>query len=161
MARDAITRQSDVDADSVKLYCEPNKGKYSPGTITFLAKQGRSIDLDKIRESIAATRLSGYTNMRVDFLEITVRGQIGVRDKDMVLAVSGTQQELAVAADSRELEKKLQEIAKKGGEVVTLVGRVDGWNGRFPVILKTLAQRHGPDNKRPMLLVVTAIEGTK
>ena len=59
MACDAIARQYDVDKNSVQLFCEPGKGSYRPGTITFIAKKGHSIDLEKIRESITATRLSG------------------------------------------------------------------------------------------------------
>jgi hypothetical protein len=160
VARDAIARQSDVEMSSVKLTCNTNQGKYRPGTITFEARKGRSIDLDKLRESIAATRLSGHTNMRVDYLEITVLGKIYLRDKDMMLKVSGTSQELVLAADDRELEKRLLDLAGRGGEI-TLKGRVDGWNGRFPVVLKSLVDRYGTDGKKPVLLVATGIEETK
>ena len=77
MARDAIARQYDVDKNSVTLEPGPvtEKGKgYHPGTISFRAKEGKSIDLEKLRQSIAATRLSGGTNMRMDYLEITATG---------------------------------------------------------------------------------------
>ncbi len=161
MARDAIARQFDVDRNSVQLYCEPGKGKYRPGTITFQAKTGRSIDLGKIRESIAATRLSGHTNMRVDYLEVTVRGKIFLRDQEMMFKVTGAQQELVLAGDDRDLEKRLGEAAERGGVEMTVTGRVEGWYGRFPVVLKTLAQRYGTDGQKPMLLVVTAIETDK
>ena len=158
MARDAIARQSDVDADTVKLFCESVEGKYKPGTISFQAKEGKSIDLGKIQESIAATRLSGHTNMRVDYLEITARGKVILRDREPVLKVSGTEQEFELAADDRDLEKRLLEVAGRGEEVITVTGRVDGWNGRFPVVLKTLAKRYGTDGKKPILLVVTSFE---
>src|SRR5262245_29289148 len=93
MARDAISRQYDVDKNLVILTCETDKGSYRPGTISFHAKKGRSVDLDKMHELLTATRLSGGTSMRVDYLEITARGTVSVRDKDVVLKVSGTDQE--------------------------------------------------------------------
>ena len=159
MARDAIARQSDVDADSVKLYCDESvEGKYKPGTISFQAKEGKSINLGKIQESIAATRLSGHTNMRVDYLEITAQGKVVLRDLEPVLKVSGTELEFELAADDRDLEKRLLEVAGRGEEVITVTGRLDGWNGRFPVVLRTLAKRYGTDGKKPILLVVTGFE---
>ena len=51
MARDAIARQYDVDKNSVKLEMEAAGGDYRPGTIRFIAKQGKSINLDQIREN--------------------------------------------------------------------------------------------------------------
>lgn len=161
MAVDAIARQSDVDKNSVVLFCDPKRAAYSPGTITFFAKKGRSIDLGQIHESIAATRLSGITNMRVNYLEITVRGKMVARGKDLFLAISGTDQELLLGGDTFTLERQMQELSKRPEEVVTLVGRVDGWSGRFPIVLKALADRYGTDGKKPLLLVVTAIEGAK
>jgi hypothetical protein len=158
MARDAIARQYDVDKNSVQFHREATEGRYQPGTITFHAKKDRSIDLNKLHESLTATRLAGYTNMRVDSLEITVRGKLLVRDNEMLLKVSGTQQEFVLAGDDRVVEDRLREAAKRGEEVTTVTGRVDGWNGRFPVVLKTLANRYGTDGKKPMLLVVTAID---
>jgi hypothetical protein len=147
-----------VEKDSVKLSCESDKGKYRPGKITFWAKKGKSINLGKIQESITATRLSGHTNMRVDYLEIMVRGNLILRDGEPVLQVSGTKQEFELAADDRDLEKPLLEAAGRGDAAVTVVGRVDGWNGRFPVVLKTLAKRYGTDGKKPILLVITSLE---
>jgi hypothetical protein len=73
--------------------------------------------------------------MRVDYLEIALRGNLILRDQEPVLQVSGSEQEFELAA-----------------------GRVDGWNGRFPVVLKTLAKRYGTDGKKPILLVITSLE---
>src|SRR5262245_4802823 len=64
VARDAIARQYDVDADSVKL-------EIDKGLVTFGAKKGRLVDLDKLHESIWATRLSGKTGMSLDWIDVT------------------------------------------------------------------------------------------
>src|SRR5262249_27978213 len=97
MARDAIARQYDVDKNSVILFCEADKGEYRPGTIISHAKKGRSVDLEKVRESIAATRLSGGTNMRVVSLEITARGEVVADGQGLLLKAPGTRQEFVLA----------------------------------------------------------------
>ena len=147
-----------MEKDSVKLSCETDEGKYRPGKITFQAKEGKSINLGKIQEAIADTRLSGNTDMRVDYLKITVRGNLILRNKEPVLLVSGAKQEFELAADDRKLEKRLLELAGPTGVAVTVEGRVDGWNGRFPVVLRTFAKRYGTDGKKPILLVITSLE---
>jgi hypothetical protein len=159
--RDAVARQVDVESESVKLTCESGEEKYRPGNVTFQAKEGESINLGRIQELISATRLSGHTNMRVDYLEITVRGKLIVRDEDPVLQVSGAEQEFELAADDRELEKQLREAAGRNERVVTVVGKVDGWNGRFPVVLRTLMKRYGTDGKTPILLVISDLKTAK
>ena len=78
-----------MEKDSVKLSCETGEGKYRPGKITFHAREGKSINLGRIQEAITATRLSGNTNMRLDYLKITARGNLILRDKEPVLLVSG------------------------------------------------------------------------
>ena len=45
MARDAISRQYDVDKNRMTLTCETEKGDYRPGIITFFPKSGKSLDL--------------------------------------------------------------------------------------------------------------------
>ena len=54
--------------------------------------------------------------------------------------------------------ERLREAAARSAEAVTVVGRVDGWSGRFPVVLRSLKKRYGTDNKIPMLLVITKLE---
>jgi hypothetical protein len=155
MACDAIARQYDVDADSIKLTRpEDQKGNYQVGTIEFAAKKGKSIDLDKIDESIAATRLSGRTNMRMDYLEITAKGKVIERDKELVLKVSGTGQEFALSEDptGRGRIQRLREAVARGDKVSTVTGRVLGWNGRFPDVLAAWAK--APDSQKRMLAVV-------
>src|SRR5438105_329586 len=89
MARDAISRQYDVERNSMTLTCEGEKGAYRLGTITFAAKKGKSLDLDKIRETINATRLSGGTSMRVEWFEVTVTGQVE-KGANLTLKSSGS-----------------------------------------------------------------------
>jgi hypothetical protein len=155
MARDAIARQYDVDADSIKLtWPKDQKGNYQLGTIEFAAKKGKSIDLDKIHESITATRLSGGTNMRMDYLEITARGEVIERDKDLVMKVSGTGQELALSEEptAKGGQQRLREAVARGDKVFTVTGRVPGWNGRFPVVLAAWAK--APESQKRRLAVM-------
>ena len=144
--------------DSVTLMCETDEGEYRPGKITFEAKHGMSINLGEIQTAITATRLSGNTNMRVGYLEIVVRGDLSFRDNEVSLLVSGVEQVFELEADDRILEKQLREDAARSARAVTVVGRVDGWSGRFPVVLRSLAKRYGTDGEKPMLLVITKLE---
>src|SRR6266446_3501134 len=119
MARDAIARQYDVDKNSVSLTPETDTGNYRPGKIAFHAKKGKSIDLEKVRESIAATRLSGGTSMRVDWLEITARGEV-TGGPDLQLTVSGTGQKFVLAEDpdAKAMLQKLREAQARGAKII-------------------------------------------
>jgi len=142
MARDAIARQYDVERNSMILTCAEGKGGYRPGTISFQPKKGRSLDLNKIRESIAATRLSGGTAMSVDYLEITALGAVASRDKDLVLTVAGTGQQftLAESPSAKGQLQKLRDALGRGEKVTSVTGRVHGWSGVFPLVLRELAK---------------------
>src|SRR5438067_123202 len=140
MAADAVARQYDVDKNSVKLVCETEKGSYRPGTITFFPKKGKTIDLRKMEESLRATRLSGGTSMFVDNLEITAGGAVAVDADAAVLKVSGTAQEFVLKEASPKDGAKasllrLREALASGAKVVSVTGRVEGWSGRFPLVL--------------------------
>jgi hypothetical protein len=74
VARDAIARQYDVDADAVRL-------DIAKGEVTFRAKKGRLVDLDKLHESIWATRLSVGTGMALNWIDVTAVGEVVV-EKD-------------------------------------------------------------------------------
>ena len=151
MARDAIARQYDVDKNRVILTCDEGKGSYRPGTITFHAKPGKSIDLDQIRESIAATRLSGKTNIGMEYLEITVIGTVERQGNERVLKVAGTNQVFGLSESPTNALQKLSDAVAKGEKVTTVIGRVSGWSGRFPVALENLAKT--PPDTRAMLSV--------
>jgi len=155
MACDAISRQYDVDADSTKLTRPKDQtGGYQLGTIEFAAKKGKSLDLDKIAESIAATRLSGGTNMRMDYLEITAKGAVIEQGKELVLKMSGTGQEWVLIEEptAKGGLDRLREAVVRGDKVSTVTCRVPGWNGRFPVVLAAWAK--APDAQRRKLAVV-------
>jgi len=149
MARDAIARQYDVDKNAVTLTCETTSGSYRPGTITFTPKKGKALDLGKIEESLRATRLSGGTSMSMDYLDITAVGEASFDDKAALLRVSGRCQQFALkeAPDAKAKDgaktplQRLREAVAGGAKVVSVTGRVDGWSGRFPVVLKGLAAR--------------------
>src|SRR5262249_48961551 len=113
MARDAIARQYDVDKNRVTLISEADKGRYRPGTIIFFPKQGKSLDLRKMVESITATRLSGGTNMSMDYLEITATGEAALDAKTVLLKVSGTTQQFVL--------KEAPEFKNKGGTATPLL----------------------------------------
>jgi len=154
MARDAIARQYDVDADSIILQPLEPKVSYQRGTIEFAPKKGRSIDLDKIHESITATRLSGNTSMSMDYLEITAKGEVIERDKELVLKVSGTGQELVLGEEPSVKDglQRLREAVARGDKVSTVTGRVPGWTGGFPRVLAAWAK--APDAQKRKLAVV-------
>jgi hypothetical protein len=160
MARDAIARQYDVEKNKVTLTCDTDKGSYRPGTITFYAKKGKSIDLDQVRESIAATRLSGGTNMGMEYLEITATGNVAISDRDLILDVSGTGQQffLEESASAKGALQRLRDAVAKGEKVNTVVGRLPGWSGKFPAALGGLAKTR-PDARA--VLIVTDFELVK
>src|SRR6516162_6304189 len=99
MARDAISRQYDVEKNSMTLTCE-GSGRYRPGVITFYAKKGKPFDIDKIRESITATRLSGGTRMGVDSFEVTAMGEFKLQgNQGVLLRVPGIEQTFSLGED--------------------------------------------------------------
>jgi hypothetical protein len=152
MARDAIARQFDVDADSMKLLRPPDqKGGYQVGTIEFTAKKGKSIDLDKIHESITATRLSGGTSMGVDYFEITATGAVIERDKQLILKVSGTGQEFVLNEDASATGslQRLRDAVARGDKIASVTARVPGWKGKFPTVLAAWAK--APEAQRRKL----------
>jgi hypothetical protein len=164
VARDAIARQYDVDKNSIIL-------DIPGGLITFRAKQGKSIDLDRLHESLRATRLSGRTGMEVRYLELNVRGKLVAGPGDpgtMRLKVAGTGQEFLLGAGTASetgAENPLQRLRAalaKGENVVSVTGRVQGWKGLFPDVLRVLAeQRPGggdPGARQPPTLIVTRFQ---
>jgi hypothetical protein len=152
VARDAIARQYDVDKNAVEL-------NISDGKITFTAKKGKSIDLNKIRSSIRATRLSGNTGMELHSLDITAAGTARAAGPDLLLNVAGTRQQFALGDDpeararsgAKTPLRRLREALAGGQRRVQVTGRVHGWNGPFPVFLRDTPGRQ--DRKPPLLIV--------
>jgi hypothetical protein len=155
VARDAIARQYDVDKNSVKLDMEAVGGDYRPGTITFFAKNGKSINLDQIRESIKATRLYGKTNMQVTYLEVTATGELAMGGQEPWLKVKGTGQEFTLAEDpnatpggGKTAFQRLREALGRGEKIRSVTGRVEGWKGRFPDVLRALEAQSVTDSAK-------------
>jgi hypothetical protein len=172
--RDTIARQFDVDAKSIKYDIEPGTGGYRNGTIAFAAKKGKSIDLQKIQESLQATRLGKRTRSGVNYLDITAEGKVAVEGKEAVLEVSGTGQRFVLGDEPKAKRKegtkapyqRLKEALARGERVTSVTGRVQGWNGVWPATLKALAERaakekEGPPAKRATVLVVTGFQTAK
>ena len=134
--RDTIARQSDVDKSSMKYEREEERGcpEYPNATITFAAKKGKSIDLRKIQESLRDTRLGKGTGSGVNYLEITVEGEVVVGDKETLLKVSGAEQQFLLGDDAKAKPKegektpyqRLVEALAKGKKIASVTGRVQG-----------------------------------
>ena len=141
MARDAISRLYDVQASSV-VYTKPNaRGKYDHGTVTFKARKGKLIDLDKLHESVWATRLSGGTSSGLVRLDVTVVGKVVAGGKSIVLKVPGSKKTFVLSASDVRAGSKGQLAFQKvredidSGETVSVTGQIQGWRGRWPQML--------------------------
>jgi hypothetical protein len=169
VAAEAIARQSDVKPTSVKV--EMTDG----GRVVFAARPGRSLDLEKIHAALKETRLSGKppgkTGARILYLEVTVLGEVVNEGTELLIKVKGTKQVFRLGDDPvpREnlLEKtafqRLKKTLAQGRKVVGLTGRVKGWSGHFPAVLRELPgdfapgprrSGHPPIRKPPLLYVV-------
>jgi hypothetical protein len=147
VARDATARQYDVDADAVTLDVET-------GEITFRAKKGRLVDLDKLHESIRATRLGVGTGMAMNWIDVTAVGEVVVEKERLVLKVKGSDQSFVLKEGDKKAFAKLRDAVKDGQKDVSVFGRVDGWKGHFPPFLKVVP-------KRPREILVKKFEAVK
>jgi hypothetical protein len=171
VAVEALKRQSDVEPTSVKV--EMVDG----GRIVFAARRGRSLDLDKIHACLKETRLSGKppgkTRSRILYLELTVKGTVTRDGKELLLAVNGTKQVFRLGEEppSESSPRRtdfhgLEKAVAKGRKVVSVTGRVKGWSGHFPAVLRELPGDLVPGTaapgktpvRRPPLLYVVAFE---
>ncbi|MDA1016816.1 MAG: hypothetical protein O3A00_20455 [Planctomycetota bacterium] len=159
MARDATARLYDVEDSSV-VYKKPGKrGRYDHGTIAFNARKGKLVDLDKLHESVWATRLSGGTSSGLVKLDVRVLGNVVIEDGQAVMKVAGSKSEFVLADDpsvkvalgQKTVLQQIRDSIATGKPVVNVTGQVQGWNGHWP---KFLAQR-APS---PHRLLVTSFE---
>jgi hypothetical protein len=166
MVRNTIARQSDVDAASIKYEVEPGKGSYRNGAIDFAAKKGQSVDLRALSQSLSKTRLGKGTSSGVNYLEITATGEALRKDKDVLFKVSGSAEQFRLGEDPKAKPKegvkpayeRLQEALASGAKITSVTGRVAGWNGKWPAVLKELSAV--PADKE-MVLLVTEFEMMK
>ena len=158
MACDATARLYDVDEDTVKFKKLQKTEKYDQGTITFRARKGQLIDLDKLHESIRATRLSGGTSSGLVHLDVTAIGQIITPDGQTRLKVSGSDAEFVLLeqaeTDSAAAFGPLLDATGKVKHQVRVTGRIDNYQGRWPNVLRQ------PPTK-PRRILVTSLEMVK
>lgn len=156
MAREAIARLYDVEKKSID-YSKPDvKGKYDHGRITFRAKDGKLVDLDKIFESVWATRLSRGTNSALVDLEVTVAGEVTVEDGVTKLTVPGASDPFFLTVDAKadsdngETSKfeQLKSALQRGDRVFRVTGRLEGWKGKWTQFLNQ------PRPKQHRLMVI-------
>ena len=155
---DATARLYDVDEDSVVFKKLQQTDRYDQGVVTFRARKGRLIDLDKLHESIWATRLSGGTRSGLVSLEVVAVGE-AIRTQDGMLlkvAESDSQFVLAKAPDKEHsaLFAKLQEAAAGTSQRVKVTGTIDNHKGRWPSLY-----RNPP--AKPRRILVTAFEAVE
>jgi hypothetical protein len=150
---------------------EPGSGSYRNGTITFAIQKGKSLDLEKLHASLQRTRLAGKTRSAVNYLEITAQGEVSVVDKETLLKVTGTTQQFAIGDDpkakpqegKKSAFQRLCQALAKGEKVTSVTGRVHGWSGRWPEVLRALpgepakdaAKEDKPAAQKLPLLIVT------
>jgi hypothetical protein len=169
----ALARQFDVKPGSIKVDMKDG------GQVVFAARPGRSLDLAKIYACLKETRLSGkppgrITRSRIHYLELTVMGRVVAKGKELLLEVNGTKQVFRLGDDPgpRDIPpavtpfQRLQKAVAKGQKVIGVTGRVQGWSGHFPAVLRQLPGEFAPDPdnprnppvRRPPLLYVVAFE---
>ena len=162
MARDATARLYDVDQETFQYKRLRLTEKYDQATIAFRAKPGKLIDLDKLHESIWATRLSGGTNSGAICLEVTAMGDVEMTDRETVLKIQGAERQFVLVSDVKAkptgakpgVLSALRDSLANGEQVVSVTGYVEGWTGRWPTVLSQ------PPAKRPTLMV-TSFEKAK
>jgi len=147
VARDATARQYDVDADAIRL-------DIAKGEVTFRAKKGRLVDLDKLHESIWATRLSGGTGMALNWIDVTAVGEVVIEKERIVLKVKGSEEFFVLKEGDKKTLARLREAAERGQKDVSVTGRLEDWKGHFPGFLKTLP-------KKPRVIAVKEFEPVK
>jgi hypothetical protein len=176
VASKALARQFDVNPRSIKVETE-NGGS---GRIVFEARSGRSLDLEKVHAALKETRLSGKpgrTASRIHYLELTALGKVVEKGKELLLEVNGTKQVFRLGDDPEPPKdaqgetgfQRLRKALAKGQTVVSVTGRVKGWKGHFPAVLREVPRDLAPDPDdprkppvpRPPLLYVVEFEQGK
>ena len=156
MACDATARLYDVDEDSVVFKRLKQSNKYDQGTVTFRARKGALVDLDKLHESIWATRLSGGTRSGIVSLEVAAIGKLIRNSGETVLKVANSNAEFVLQLHSDDKHAgafgKLRALAGDS-TVVRVTGLVDNYVGRWPAVLKKR-----PENPRRLLVTNVQVE---
>lgn len=136
MAREATARLYDVDEDTVTFKKLNQTEKYDQGVIRFRARKGKLIDLDKLHESVWASRLAHSTRSGLVSLQVVAIGDVVSTADGIRLKVSGTNDEFVLgegpSPDDQKVFTQLNEEAADKQQTVTLGGVVDNYKGRWP-----------------------------
>jgi hypothetical protein len=155
VACDAIARLYDVDEDSMVFKKLQKTEDYDQGTLTFRARKGKLIDLDKLHESVWATRLSGGTNSGLVSLDVTAVGRVVTSQGALFLKVSGSDGEFVLGPHPDERYAAalatLRQAAGTSGKEFRVTGRLDNYVGRWPEVLRRLPAK-------PRRMLVTEFE---
>src|SRR5438552_18160705 len=86
--------------------------------------------------------------MQVTSLEVAAVSGVTMAQTPMWFKVQGSGQEFVLAEETSAGPKggtaalqRLRETLSRGEKVTTVTGRVEGWSGRFPVVLSALEQK--------------------
>jgi len=161
MARDATARLYDVDENKVAFLRPKRLDRYTHGTIKFQARKGKLIDLDKLHESVWATRLSKGTRSGLVSLEVTAVGSLSVSNKQTRLDITGSSAFFILGkgkskqerAAFEQMTKALQQGGSRRTQTVRVTGTVEGWGGVWPSVLKKLP-------RKPRRIIVTGFQAT-
>ena len=137
MACDALARLYDVDEDTVVFTKLDKTTKYDQGLVTFRARKEKLIDLDKLHESIWATRLSGGTRSGLVSLEVTVVGKIVTTRGQTMLKVANSDAEFELLRHPDKSGAAFDRLPKIGNGIeVRVTGRIGNYQGRWPNLLR-------------------------
>ena len=155
MAVDATARLYDVDEDTVVFTKLDKTEKYDQGVVTFRARKGKLIDLEKLHESLWATRLSGGTRSGLVSLEVTAVGKVVQTQDAVIMKVADSDREFQLKESSDKehaaVFSQLVEASAKSKQTIKVTGVIDNYQGRWPGVL-----RNKPDRVRKIL--VTSFE---
>jgi len=154
VACDATARLYDVDEDSVVFKRLRKTEKYDQATVTFRARKGKLVDLDKLHESIWATRLSRGTRSGLVSLDVTAVGEIVQTDDQLLLRISGSDEQFVLAKNSDDKHAATYANVKAiagANSVVRITGQIDNYRGRWPSVLEK-------SPAKPRRVLVTGVE---
>src|SRR5207249_338340 len=91
------------------------------------------------------------TNAQILYLELTVLGEVVESGKEVLLKVKGTKEvfqledepDKTIPAEGTAL-KRLKKAVAKGQKLIGVTGRVKGWSGHFPAVLRELPGEFAP-----------------
>lgn len=139
MACDATSRLYDVARDSVVFKRLDQTKSYDQGLIVFRARKGALVDLDKLHESIWATRLSGGTKSGLVKLEVTTIGELSWDGDAITLDVANSSGRFTLAKHSADDHAEAFEQLSKlidGNQRVRVTGEIAAYSGYWPAVLK-------------------------